>query len=194
MVLSWTYNLWWEWNVEVAKLISGHTLKFMQGGSWSYSPAIFAWFDWDIVVVVRQSCVGSRTLFWTIGRLWSSLHQVDGWGHPDSQPRCVTWCSTCLFLSRLLDWGPNLGNHSTYGLWRVFQVENLVLSVALTVFASKSTTGNGISVILCDFKFPTLFQESGCRWGRLRLESRTGPLLRMESVGKHSDTHKTPDV
>ena len=76
--------------MEVAKLIYSDTLKFMQGGFSSYIPTAFARFDWDIVVVVRQSCVGSHTLFSTIGRLWSSLHQVDGWGHPDSQPRCVT--------------------------------------------------------------------------------------------------------
>ena len=47
----------------------------MQGGSSSYIPSAFAWFDWDIVVVVRQSRVGSHTLFSTIGRLWFSQPQ-----------------------------------------------------------------------------------------------------------------------
>ena len=30
--------------------------------------------------------------------------------------------------------------------------------------------------------------------GRFRLENRAGPFLRMETVGRHSDAHKTPDV
>ena len=67
------------------------------------------------------------------------------------------------------------------------------LSVALAVLL-KNTMGNGIPVILCDFGFPTLFQQSGCRWGWLRLENRAGPFLKMESVGRHSDAHKTLDV
>ena len=75
----------------------------------------------------------------------------------------------------------------------MFQVENLFFSVALADFA-KNTTGNGISVIVCDFRFPTLFRQSGCRWGRHRLENRAGPFLRTECVGSHSDAQKTPDV
>ena len=81
---------------------------------------------------------------------WAS--QILTW-YPSSQTRCHTRYSSFVFC-RALRLGQHPGNHSTQGLWRVFQVENLS-SPSCPMDFLKNTTGNEISASLCDFDFPT---------------------------------------